>query len=204
MNWGKLLGGIGSIAAIPFTGGASAAFLPALSAAGSIFGGAAKGSAENDAAKMDAAQRMNDQRLQQYGQQQNAQFNLGNLDLQRQQFNETSEAARMKRALIGALLGNVQDASVSVPGIQNATVSGGLRPSALGADGRALAALMVKLASEKAQAGNQYQGGQLIDAPDLTDLSGMRVGGNKFLNALGLAGSALGGIGSAYRSGSGG
>ena len=166
-------------------------------AIGSIFGGAAKGSAENDAAKIDAASRMNDQRLSQYGQQQGAQFNLGALDLNRKQFDESSEAARMKRALLGSLLGNLKDSNVSVAGIPQASVTGGIRASALGQGGQDIAKLMMEMALAKAKAGNTYEGGQILDAPQLQDTGAMRQGGNKFLNALGMIGSAVGGVGSA-------
>jgi hypothetical protein len=38
--------------------------------------------------------------------------------------------------LLADLLGNMQDVSVNVPGIQTASVTGGLRPSAMGAGGK--------------------------------------------------------------------
>ena len=145
----------------------------------SVLGGAAKGSADTAAAKSVFD-------LNRYGTEQNAQMDQGRLDLQRKQFDESSEASRMKRALIGTLLGNVQDVNVSVPGIKNASVTGGMRPSALGQNGKDLAALMVKLASEKAQAGNQYQGGQMVTPPQFSG------GGNSFLNSAALAASILG------------
>ena len=179
--------------------------IPAIaSALGSIFGRGANASAENDANKTAASSRMNDQRLSQYQTQQGAQMQQGQLDLNRQQFNESSEASRMKRALIGALLGNVQDAQISVPGIKTAQISGGLRPSALGENGRGLAELMAKLASEKAQAGNTYQGGEMLAPPNLTDLGGMRQGGNGILNALAGISSAIGGVGKSLQGGGGG
>ena len=159
--------------------GAISKYAPLAQNLSSVLGGAAKSSADTAAAK--SVFDMNN-----YNSQQNAQMNQGQLDLQRKQFDESSESSRMRRALVGALLGNMQDVNVTVPGIKNATITGGMRPSALGQNGKDLAALMVKLASEKAQAGNAYQGGEILKPPTYSG------GGNSFLNSAALASSILG------------
>lgn len=126
---------------------------------------------------------------QQYGTQQNAEMNAGALDLNRKRFDEDSEASRMKRALIGQLLGNMQDVNVSVPGITPANISGGLRPSALGDLGRSLSGEMSTRAADQARAGNTYQGGNVLTPPNTP------TGGNKALNTLAVASSLLGAFG---------
>lgn len=226
----------------------------AAQAIGKIFGGASKASAEQDAAKQQAVANWNDQQLRQflagqnaqtdlgrldldrkrydtdarsaenaqalqrYGQQQDAQFKLGDLDLgrnqldlQRQKFDADTSASTLKRAMVASLLGNMTPQTFSMPGVPTMTSSGGGLLAAL-QNNPALAEMIA--ARHQPTAAPSYQGGQVLKAPTLqgltatdpyryggavamptlTDPTQMRSGGNKFLNALSMASSVLGGM----------
>jgi hypothetical protein len=85
-------------------------------------------------------------------------------------FSENSRGGRAKQALIGDLLSRVQDVNISVPGIKNATITGGLRPSALGEMGRATGGELSRQALLALMEGDQFQGGERLQAPGLTPL----------------------------------
>jgi hypothetical protein len=169
------------------------AFLPFLTAAlpviSNIFGGASKGAQEgrNTQASQQAQQDLI--RSSQYNTAQNAQMQQGNLDLNRQQFSEAARGNRGREAMIGEVLANWKPGSVSVPGIQNATISGGLQNLPEGA--KAAAAEMAKQAMAKMLTGDTFQGGQILPQPGVTPLP--QPGKfDKFLDIAGFA-SALGG-----------
>lgn len=134
----------------------------------------------------------------QYSTAQQALMNAGTLDLQRQQFMENSRGGRAKQALIGSLLQNLQDVNISVPGIKTAQVSGGLRPSALGAGGKAAAGELEKQALLKMLQGDEFTGGDILPMPGLTPMP--QAGKlDSILGALGTFGSMAGAIGQAYQ-----
>lgn len=165
--------------------------LPALlSGAGTVLGNAAGGQADAQKSAAELEQERARTLANQYGTQQGAETSAGQLNLDRQKFNETSEAARLKRAIIGNLLGNVQDTSISLPGITPATVTGGLRPSALGQGGRDASAEMVARALEQVRAGNTYSGGTVLPQPDVAPVGAQ--GGSKGLNTAALIASLFG------------
>lgn len=202
MGFWSTLGTIGSIAAAPFTGGTSLAWLPAaLGAAGqvgNVLGKASGGKQDANQAQAVNDATLNNQRLNSYNTQQNAQMNQGQLDLQRKQFDENSEAARLKRALVGSLLGNMQDFNISMPGIPQAQVSGGLKPSSLGQGGRDAAAEMVARALSQVRSGNQYQGGNILQAPTLQAPTRID-SGTGFLDTAALIASLGGALGAGMK-----
>jgi hypothetical protein len=104
----------------------------------------------------------------QYGVGQNAQMQAGQLDLSRQQFGEEARSRRARQAMIGDLLANIQDINVSVPGIQNASVTGGLRPSAMGELGRGAGSELSKQALLRLLQGDTFTGGEILPMPGLT------------------------------------
>lgn len=191
---GKGLGIAGAVAGAPFTGGGSlAAIAPILGAAGSVLGGAAGGKADTTAAQTTFEQNRNRQLLDQFGIQQGAEMQRGGLDLQRKAFDESSEGSRFKRALVGNLLANMQDTNVSVPGITNATISGGLRPSTLDrGGGREIASEMMQRALSQARAGNTYEGGGMVAPPNLAAVPQQ---GGGFLDTAALVASLGGALG---------
>lgn len=160
---------------------------------GRVFGGASKGVSDSAQAQEMLQNQRNQTLANLYGTQQNAQMQQGNLDLARQQFGSNEEGTRLRRALLGQLLGNGQPLSIDIPGIPKANVQGGLSLASLGQGGRDTAGLMSSRALEQLRTPMTFQGGQMVAPPQLPDVKG--VGGNGFLNALGLAGSAIGALG---------
>lgn len=155
------IGGAGlGVAAIPFTGGASAAALPwltggsaALTSLGNVAGNAAQGSADQRVAENSQMDRRNSILAQLYGAQQNASQNalLGQsreqsdhagIDLDRRRYALAAPSARASQSVRGSILKNAQPASLSglpdrvashVP-----TLNGGLTPAMFSGDTRQL------------------------------------------------------------------
>lgn len=173
----------------------------ALSNTGSVLGHAAGGQADAQQARAGLENQRNQLLNQQYGTQQGAEMSQGQLDLQRQQFDDQTESSRLRRALVGQLLGTTQDFSLDVPGIPKAQTSGGFNFSALGPEGRDIGAEMVTRALSQLREGNTYQGGNVLTPPELSEVGD--VGGNGFLNAAALATSTLGALGSGGQLGGG-
>jgi hypothetical protein len=109
-------------------------------------------------------------------------------------FSEDARAGRGKQAALADLLSNMQDISINVPGIQTANVSGGLRPSAMGATGRSAMAEMSKQALQALMSGDQFTGGQILRGPQITPPA--QAGGlEKGLDWASLISSIVGGVG---------
>jgi hypothetical protein len=85
-------------------------------------------------------------------------------------------------------MGNMTDVNVSVPGIPQATVSGGLRPSLLNKD---ILGQMQSTAMTNATTPKTWQGGELLTPPTIAPVG--QTGGNTFLNFL----AAITGLGGA-------
>ncbi len=173
-------------------------FLPALlgigGALGSLFGGIGKGRAEGRAQEADLLTRRDAVEANKYGTAQGAQMQAGNLDLARKGFTEDARGGRAKQALIGDLLSRIQDANVSVPGIQSASVSGGIRPSALGSLGRESAGELARQALMAQMTPDQFQGGQILQPPRASPLP-QSSGLDSFLNIGALLGTGMGALG---------
>lgn len=169
-------------------------FLPVIgSALGRVFGGASEGRATQQANQAQFEQRRADTLADIFRTQQGAQLQQGQLDLQRKQFDSSEERDRLKRALVSQILGNAQNLDVSVPGVPKASISGGLGASSLGGDGRAIAQMIRQRAISQLGQPTNWQGGQILNAPNLPAVP--KQGGGGLLNALGLVGSVLGGLG---------
>lgn len=176
-------------------------FLPMIAQlAGSLLGKGAKGAAEGRQAETQNLFAQDALRNQQYGTAQNAQFNQGSLDLQRKNFEENSRGGRAKQALIGNLLSNMQDAHISVPGVSETNLTGGLRPSALGEGGRQAGGELAKQALMKLMAPEQYQGGQILQPPPMSQLP-QASGWEKAGGIGGILGILGGGLGSLFGGG---
>ena len=147
-NWSNLLGIAGDV--------------------GSVLGNQAQGAAEGRHVEALLENQRDAIRNQQYGTAQNAQFNAGSLDLARKGFSETARGSRGKQAVTGNLLSNLQDLSINIPGIQNATVNGGLKASALGEGGRGAASEMAKQAMLALLSGDEFTGGEVLTPPQLS------------------------------------
>lgn len=170
---------------------------------GKLFGGAAKGQTQERAAQNDAAQASANRATSQYGIQQGAMNNLlGQQEqstLNRAQMGISAPSARMKQAILGSLLQNVQDAKVTPPaGVNMAQLSGGLKPSTLSAATRAgggeleKQALMALMSKSDVPAATDFVGKGLLTPPASPDYKSAGTG-ESLLSLLGL----LGGVGGA-------
>lgn len=163
--WKTLLGTVAPIVAAPFTGGASLAGLglggalkaaaPALigGVASGLAGGMQKGREAENAANFNAAE---------FAQRENAMkeaagMNRAQMDLARRGFSQQSQGDAYQKALKSALALNLKDASINLPSrIPKFNISGGLRPSAIGAEGQAAAGELNKQAMTKLMGGEQF------------------------------------------------
>jgi hypothetical protein len=84
-----------------------------------------------------------------------------------------------------------------VPGIQNAQINGGLRPSALGAGGRGAASELAKQAMLKLMAPDQFTGGEILTPPELTPIP-QPSGWENAAGIGGILGTLGGAVGSAF------
>ena len=206
-NWGnigKILGAAGSIAAIPFTGGASATGLlgllgkaaPALGAAGSVMSGIGAGRAEGRQAEATANQNQGRAQADIYRALADAIMRQGTLGQQKAEFERDSPNVRFGQAMRGNLAANMQDVSMQVPDRLKpymVNFSGGLRPSAIGAGGRAAGQQLADL-------GSGMMGKDSFELPNLPappQTPDMPQAGwlDKFLNIAGPAASAVGVLG---------
>lgn len=187
MSLWSTLAKIGGGIAAPFTGGASLA-LTGLGAAGDIAGGMAGGRAKGRADQADFNLRS--------GQAQQA-ANVGTADV-----NARAHAKALSDALHGTLLQHATDASVSgLPyGVNKPTITGGLRPSALGgADeryelGRMQRDPAVTLLRNTPQA-------TPMNPVNFNNLAPKPSGLDKFLNILGTSGAFAGALAPAFKKG---
>lgn len=189
---------IGGVAAAPFTGGASLG-LTALGGIGDVLGKQQAGAAQGQAAQANLQQGQDRNAIDLYGQQQGAQDKAAQLDLQRKGYDASSRSAAGKQALLAMLLGDYHPSSVSVPGVTNATVSGGMgdslrnNPQILDL----LKSIAAKGVTDQATP-NTFTGGNLVQAPSLTPLPQQGKGG-KVLDAIAriaqLGGAIGGGMG---------
>jgi hypothetical protein len=201
MGFLSALGKIGSIAApliaAPFTGGLSMAALPGMigsasSVLGAQQGGKAKGAA--DTAGITQAQDRN--ALARYQQEQQGQQQAGQLDLQRKNYTDDSRARAAKQALVSSLMGGgMPRTSVNVPGIQAASVSGGML-DALKNNPEALAQLAKFKEGSQAQQNTppSFTGGEIVKPPTMTPLPDTG-SGNGFLSTLANIGQIVGSVG---------
>lgn len=189
---------IGGAIAAPFTGGASL-LATGLGAAGDIAGKAAGGAAAGRQAESQALLSRDQLANQQYGIKQGAEMNAGQLDLQRKNFSEGARGDRAKQALIASILGGgFQPTNVSVPGVKNATITGGLGESIKNPGAQAAMQELMKQALAAQLAGDTFTGGKVLDAPTISQVpkAGLL---EKVLGGVGLGGSLIGGVNAAVQ-----
>lgn len=123
------------------------------------------------------------------------------LDLIRRQFGLNATDQRMRQATRGGLLANVQDVQVSHPRANIPTITGGIRPSALGKDARDMGALVARQALMDQMKGDTFADvpgqdwtGAVLPKPGVTP--GVQPTGlDTALNLIGAAGAGLGAYG---------
>lgn len=197
MGWLSTIAKIGGAVAAPFTGGASLALM-GLGAAGDVLGKQQAGAAQGRAAEAQLQQGQDRNAVDLYQAQQNAQNQAASMDLQRKGFEQQSRGTNAKQALLAALLGGgYQPSQVSVPGVQNANISGGLAASLKNNPG--VLAAMQKLAQQASTAQDtplSFQGGELVKAPTLSTLPQQSKGGGflDILSRIAQIGGAVGGV----------
>jgi hypothetical protein len=190
---------IGGIAAAPFSGGASLA-LTALGGVGDVLGKQQQGQAQGQVTQAQVQQNQDRNALDRYQTMQGAQNQAAQTDLQRKGFESSNRGTSAKQALLAALLGgDYQGANVSVPGIKNASVSGGLLDSLKNSAGARTAMQNLGQQASTAQTTPlQFHGGEMLAAPNLTALPEAGKS-NSFLNTLAriaqIGGAAASGFG---------
>src|SRR5690348_7368961 len=190
---------IGGVVAAPFSGGASLA-LTGLGSVGDVLGKQQAGAAQGQAAQANLQQGQDRNAIDLYGQQQGAQDKAAQLDLQRKGYDASSRSAAGKQALLAMLLGDYHPQSVSVPGVTNASITGGMgdslrnNPQILDL----LKSIAAKGVTDQATP-NTFTGGSLVQAPTLTPLP-QQGKGSKILDSIariaqigGAVGSGMGG-----------
>lgn len=209
---GKIAKVAAPIAAIPFTGGASAVGLAGslksalpgvLSAAGNVLGKQEAGKAEGAATQAGVTQAQDRNAINLYQAQQGAQNTAAQTDLQRKNYSDDARSRNAKQAMIAALLGGGgMESKVSVAGVPQASGTGGFM-AALAKNPQALAALKELQAQSASKLANPdaFAGGESVKAPSLTGLpdtgksSGFLSALSRGLQVAGGVGSALGGSG---------
>lgn len=172
---------------------------------GKIMGGGAKGAATERAGQNDFTAQQNQQALSKYGIDQGARQNLlgqqEQATLNRAQLGMQAPNVRMKQALLGSLIQNMQSAKVTPPsGIRMGQVSGGVDPSSLlNAGARAgggemqRQALMALLTKSDVPAATDFVRDGTVAAPQMGGFK--QAGrGESLMSLLGLLGSAGGAI----------
>jgi hypothetical protein len=204
MNWGTLAK-IGLIGAAPFTGGATLAAIPAVSAMGDVLGKQQEGAAKGNIAQAQLGQGQDRNAIDLYQAQQGAQKDAAALDIQRKQYADTTRRTSAKDALLASLLGgDYKGTEVNVPGIQNAKVSGGLLESLKNSPGSLAAMRNLAQQSDVAQmTPPTFTGGQMLAAPTMTALPQQGTG-SKVMDAIARIAQIGGAVGSAYGASKGG
>ena len=182
--------------------------LPAL---GSVLGGLAGGRAQGRQSAAQTNLQRDQLATQQYGTQQNALIqallaaenaNMGraNLDLNRRQFQLSAPGQRGQNAVRGDMMANAQDVSISHPRATLPQISGGMRPSMLSGNTRALGQDMSRQALLQQLKGDNFEdvpqqnwGGAVLKPPSQTPLPQ----GNWFDKFLGVA-APIAAIGGAF------
>lgn len=203
------------------------AAIPAITAGasllGKLFSGGAKGAADQRMNENDQTQRTNSLLAQLWGMSQNAtgrsleagsqeRLAQGNQDLDQRRFALSAPSARASQSVRGSLMQNLQPASFSgLPDRVSSripTLQGGLNPSALNADTRALGGELSRKALLDQMAGDNFAPMQQTDFSKgvlpMPELEALKKSGllEKILGSLGMAGNVIGGVGSLFGGGS--
>lgn len=172
MSFWSLLGKIGAGVAAPFTGGASLAAIPAIDSLSSVLGKQEQGAATGRQSQAELQQGQDRNAVSLYGTQQGAQNSAAQTDLERKNYTDQALTSNAKHALLASLLGGGKmGGSISIPGITNATVSGGPM-AALAQNPEALAALKSfgDQSTQKLNTAPTFTGGEVLKPPSLTPL----------------------------------
>ena len=136
----------------------------------------------------------NQQKVNQNQDQNSVALRLAEIELLRKQFEESNRAGRARQVAQGGAMSNVQDLSFSRPShITNFQVSGGMRPSAMGAEGRAAGGELSRQAMMSLlQGGNEFSPVQTAGPVNLDASLPQESTFDKIVGGIGTAGSAIG------------
>jgi hypothetical protein len=182
MGWLSSLMKIGGAAAAPFTGGASLALtaggglLDKVGKAGQVMGGQQSGANQARYAQGQLNQGHDRNALDRYGIEQRSQFDAGDLDLRRQTHEIDSRNRNAKTALISAMLNGGMPATSIADGKASGGLAAKLRTDP---DGMAAMRNLTGQADRAQMLPPQYVGGNLLQAPTLSDVPKIDIGGGK-------------------------
>lgn len=172
--------------------------IPLLMGAGALLGGLSGGRQRGKAQEAQLAQGQDQTRARLYDILTSNLLRQSQLGAERAQFERDSPSVRFGQALRGGLAANMQDASVNVPSRwapSKVSVGGGLRPSAIGPQGREAGSKLSELALSQ-------MGKDTFSIPNLPPPPGLNPAGmpranflDKFLGIAGPAASFTGLLG---------
>ena len=176
MGFLSVLGKIGKGALNIGTGGVAGTIMDAFGGAGQVLGGQQGGANNARVAQGQLNQGYDRNAIDLYSRQQGAQDNAAQLDLQRKGYETGNRSATAKQALIGALLSGGMDRT----SLSGGKASGGLF-QALQQNPDAMAAMRnLHGQADKAQMlPVQYTGGEMLQAPKLSEPTKIDIGGGK-------------------------
>lgn len=170
MSIWSTLAKVGGIAAAPFSGGASLA-LTGLGSIGDVLGKQQAGQGQAMATQAGLTNSYDRNAIDLYGTAQGAQDKAAQLDLQRKAYDTQHRSSAGKEALIAMLMGDYKPSTVSVGGIPNAQISGGMGDTIK--NNPQILALLQSIA-EKAKTDqatpSTFTGGTLLAPPKQTPL----------------------------------
>ena len=137
---------------------------------GGVMGKQQEGAAKGAATQAQLQQGQDRNAVDLYQTQQGAQNQAGQLDLQRKSYDTSSRSAAGKQALLAMLMGDYHPSTVSVPGITNATFSGGMGESLKNPQILALLKSIADKGVTDQATPNAFTGGEMVKAPTLTPL----------------------------------
>lgn len=175
---GKISKGLGAVAPV----------------ASGIAAGQQKGREATNTAAQDAA----NFKLKESGQNEAGLENRAQLDLKQREDARTGQGDAYKKALQSALAMNMQDAKISGldPSIPMVHFSGGARPSAIGAEGKAAAGALNKQAMERLLAGEKFDALPALErtgAPEFKQPGALE----NIAGGVGMAGNAISSVNAA-------
>lgn len=159
---------------------------------GSLLGGGAKTAASNRSSQNEVAYLQDQQRMQALRDREAQELTRASLELRQREERRAAQTDAYDKSRRSAAHLNMKDASISRPfGVPMAAISGGLRPSMFGAEGRAAAEAMN---GQALRALMNPEGMRELSDPSLFQPSAMKTPG-AMENIMSTGGTALTGIG---------
>jgi hypothetical protein len=167
---------------------------------GDALGKQQQGAAQGRVAEAQLGQAQDRNALDRYGQMQGAQDKAAQLDLQRKAYDMSSRSSAGKQALLSMLMSNYKPSQVSVPGVTNATMTGGMGDALKNPQILALLQSVANKGITDQATPNTFTGGNLVDAPNLTALP-KQGKGSSILDTIARIAQIGGTIGSSFAKG---